>query len=106
MPPLSTPSPRFLTTRWSVILNAQRDSSLEAQRALEMFCRVYWYPLYAYLRRAGQAPHDAEDLTQEFFARLLEKDWLLAATPEKDESGPAALRKQLSSNLASRALSR
>jgi RNA polymerase sigma factor (sigma-70 family) len=83
VPPLSTPSPRFLTTRWSVILNAQRDTSPDARRALEMFCRVYWYPVYAYLRRAGQAPHDAEDLTQEFFARLLEKDWLLAATPEK-----------------------
>ena len=48
-----------------------------------MLCRAYWYPIYAYTRRAGRAPHDAEDLTQEFFARLLKKEWLLAASPEK-----------------------
>lgn len=44
--------------------------------ALEELCRTYWYPLYAYIRRRGNGPHDAQDLTQEFFARLLEKQWL------------------------------
>jgi len=65
------------------VLAAQGDAATDARAALETLCRAYWYPLYAYLRRMGQAPHDAEDLTQEFFARLLEKDWLLAADPEK-----------------------
>ena len=81
LPP--APSPLFATTRWSVVLAAQGEPATEARRALETLCRAYWYPLYAYMRRLGQAPHDAEDLTQEFFARLLEKDWLLAADPEK-----------------------
>jgi len=72
-----------MTTRWSVVLLAQRDIAPGAEAALETLCRGYWYPIYAYARRAGRTPHDAEDLTQEFFARLLEKDWLLAASPEK-----------------------
>lgn len=79
----SAPSPQFLTTRWSVVLAARGDSATRSREALETLCQSYWYPLYAYARRAGQAPHDAEDLTQEFFARLLEKEWLLAAAPEK-----------------------
>jgi RNA polymerase sigma-70 factor (ECF subfamily) len=65
------------------VLAARGDAATEAHAALETLCRAYWYPLYAYLRRAGQAPHDAEDLVQEFFARLLEKEWLLAADPDK-----------------------
>jgi RNA polymerase sigma-70 factor (ECF subfamily) len=73
----------FLTTHWSVVLAAQGTATAVAREALETLCRSYWYPLYAYARRMGQAPHDAEDLTQEFFAQLLEKDWLLAAAPEK-----------------------
>lgn len=79
----SPASPHFHTTRWSVVLAAQGDGTTTSREAWETLCRSYWYPLYAYARRAGQAPHDAEDLTQEFFARLLEKDWLLAAAPEK-----------------------
>jgi len=75
-------SPLFVTTRWSVILLA-RDVAPGAEDALDILCRGYWYPIYAYARRAGRTPEDAEDLTQEFFARLLEKDWLLAASPEK-----------------------
>jgi RNA polymerase sigma-70 factor (ECF subfamily) len=50
---------------------------------LEAICRAYWYPLYAYVRRCGQSPHDAQDITQEFFCRLLEKRWLDAADREK-----------------------
>jgi RNA polymerase sigma-70 factor (ECF subfamily) len=50
---------------------------------LEAICRAYWYPLYAYVRRCGQSPHDAQDLTQEFFRRLLEKHWLDSADRER-----------------------
>ena len=55
----------------------------EADAALEALCRAYWYPLYAYVRRSGHAPADAQDLTQAFFARLLEKAWLRDALPER-----------------------
>ena len=69
---MSTPR-EFLTTRWSIVLAAQDGSSRDA---MERLCRNYWYPLYAYVRRAGDLPEDAQDLTQEFFARLLAKSWL------------------------------
>jgi RNA polymerase sigma-70 factor (ECF subfamily) len=59
-----------------VVLAATRTPSPESAAALETLCRAYWYPLYAYVRRCGQSPHDAQDLTQEFFRRLLEKRWL------------------------------
>src|SRR5688572_32879182 len=54
-----------------------------ARRALEELCRTYWYPLYAYVRRSGKSPEEAEDLTQEFFARLLEKDLFAQADRER-----------------------
>ena len=73
----------FPNTRWSVVLAATQRPSPESAAALETICRVYWYPLYAYLRRCGQSPHDAQDLTQEFFCRLLEKRWLAAVDREK-----------------------
>jgi len=63
----------FATTRWTVVLCAGDVGSPEARDALDQLCRTYWYPLYAYARRHGHASHDAQDLTQEFFARLLEK---------------------------------
>lgn len=65
---------RFAATRWSVVLAAGglKADSLR-QRALEELARTYWFPLYAYVRRQGESPHAAEDLTQEFFARLIEK---------------------------------
>ena len=50
---------------------------------MELLCRTYWYPLYAYVRRHGHNSHDAQDLTQEFFSRLLEKGYLHAAASEK-----------------------
>ena len=65
----------FHTTHWSIIASAQGDAS-GAQVALEKLCQAYWYPLYAFVRRQGMSEHDAQDLTQEFFARLMEKDWL------------------------------
>src|SRR5881392_45718 len=63
----------FTTTHWSVVLAARDTDSPEADAALAELCRTYWYPLYAFVRRKGHSPHDAEDLTQAFFARLLEK---------------------------------
>jgi RNA polymerase sigma factor (sigma-70 family) len=66
----------FATTHWSVVARAAQLSGPSAQAALEQLCRAYWRPLYAYLRRQGQGPEEAEDLTQEFFARLLEKRYL------------------------------
>src|SRR5271163_2861132 len=80
----STAHPRiFPATRWSVVLAARRAESPESAEALEAICRAYWYPLYAHVRRCGQSPHDAQDLTQEFFCRLLEKRWLDSANREK-----------------------
>jgi RNA polymerase sigma factor (sigma-70 family) len=66
----------FAPTRWSVVLAAGRSASPSAQEALATLCQAYWYPLYAYVRRQGYSPPDAQDLTQEFFARLLEKQYL------------------------------
>jgi len=73
----------FVTTRWTVVLSAQDKDAPQSSEALESLCRIYWRPLYAYARRLGHAPADAQDLTQEFFARLLEKQWLAAADREK-----------------------
>jgi RNA polymerase sigma-70 factor (ECF subfamily) len=73
----------FPHTRWSVVLAATQRPSPESAAALEAICRAYWYPLYAFVRRTGQSPHDAQDLTQEFFARLIEKRWLDTADREK-----------------------
>jgi RNA polymerase sigma factor (sigma-70 family) len=61
----------FVTTRWTMVLRAARSDTTRAHAALEDLCKAYWYPLYAYARRRGYSPHDAEDLTQGFFARIL-----------------------------------
>ena len=74
---------RFETTRWSLVLAAQGKSPGDLSRPLEALCRQYWRPLYAYVRHRGSSEHDAQDLTQAFFARLLEKDWLAAVDREK-----------------------
>ncbi|HWQ91281.1 MAG TPA: sigma-70 family RNA polymerase sigma factor [Clostridia bacterium] len=76
-------SPAFTTTHWSVVLSARDRTGPASVAALEKLCRAYWQPLYAFARRCGHSPTDAEDLTQGFFARLLEKDFLLKATSEK-----------------------
>jgi RNA polymerase sigma-70 factor (ECF subfamily) len=72
-----------MTTRWSIVLAAGRQSSPDAKQALDSLCRTYWYPLYAFARRRGKQPDEARDLTQEFFARVLEKDYLNAADRER-----------------------
>jgi RNA polymerase sigma-70 factor (ECF subfamily) len=74
---------RFDTTHWSLVLTARDTSSPTSAEAMGLLCRTYWYPLYAYVRRQGENSHDAQDLTQEFFARLLEKGYLHAAAAEK-----------------------
>jgi RNA polymerase sigma-70 factor (ECF subfamily) len=73
----------FHTTHWSVVLAARQADAPGARQALEQLCRVYWYPLYAYLRRAGWAEPDAQDLTQGFFAHLLEHQTLDRVAREK-----------------------
>ena len=75
-------SPVFATTHWSVVLAAGQKNS-GADQALEKLCRTYWYPLYAFIRRSGYTQHDAEDLTQEFFTRLLAKNYLSAVDRTK-----------------------
>jgi RNA polymerase sigma factor (sigma-70 family) len=71
----------FPVTHWSVVLTAGKPDSTRAQVALSQLCQTYWFPLYAHARRRGYNPHDAEDLTQEFFAQLLEREAFAAADP-------------------------
>jgi RNA polymerase sigma-70 factor (ECF subfamily) len=71
--------PAFVTTHWSVVSSAGRNDTSRAREALGKLCQTYWHPLYAYVRRLGHPPPDAQDLTQEFFARLLEKNFLADA---------------------------
>jgi RNA polymerase sigma factor (sigma-70 family) len=74
----------FAATRWTLVLSAARDNwSTHAAEAMAELCRLYWYPLYAFVRRRGFETHEAEDLTQEFFARLLSKNYLASVGPEK-----------------------
>jgi RNA polymerase sigma-70 factor (ECF subfamily) len=73
----------FRTTHWNIVLAAQVGASSAARSALETLCRAYWYPLYAFVRRSGYDADDAQDLTQEFFARLLENQWLAEADPAR-----------------------
>ena len=65
--------PFFATTHWSVVLAAGQSADAQASAALEQLCRTYWYPLYAYVRRRGRSPEDAQDLTQDFLARLVHR---------------------------------
>jgi len=74
---------RFTATHWSVVLAARGGGSTRARAALEALCGAYWYPLYAFVRRMGQRPHDAEDSVQGFFAVCLEKNYLEAAEESK-----------------------
>src|SRR5260221_12918490 len=73
----------FATTRWTVVLAAGRRSAPQADVALEELCRTYWYPLYVYVRRQTSTREDAEDLTQSFFARFLEKNYLEKLSSDK-----------------------
>jgi RNA polymerase sigma-70 factor (ECF subfamily) len=72
-------SGHFPSTRWSLIIRAGANASPQDRAALSELCGVYWYPIYAFVRRTGKTPHDALDLTQAFFARVIERDVLAAA---------------------------
>lgn len=73
---------KFVTTRWSLVLEARGEDDLASDGALEELCESYWYPLYAFVRRQGYSPDDAADLTQAYFTKLLEKDYLQDVRPE------------------------
>lgn len=77
------PPAHFATTRWTVVMAARDKESPESDDALQALCSAYWPPLYSFVRRSGHSPHDAQDLTQEFFARLLQKDWLGAVERDR-----------------------
>ncbi len=89
MPPRSTSGPAapregyFATTHWSLILATGNEESTVALEALEQLCRAYWYPLYAYIRRTGRGPEEAQDLTQDFFHHLLRSNWIARADPAR-----------------------
>ncbi len=79
----SPPPSAFVTTQWSAVLAAGCSDTTRSQVALERLCRNYWPPLYAYVRWLGHSPPDAQDLTQEFFARLLARHTVAKADPER-----------------------
>jgi RNA polymerase sigma-70 factor (ECF subfamily) len=71
----------FQTTRWTMVLAAGQGGTPQAAAALSTLCQTYWYALYTYIRRSGYGPEDAKDLTQGFFGRLVEKDYLKSVIP-------------------------
>jgi DNA-directed RNA polymerase specialized sigma24 family protein len=73
----------FASTHWSVVLLAGKEHSLQSAAALEKLCRAYWYPLYSFTRRQGYGPHEAADLTQDFFSHLLSTNALGSVKREK-----------------------
>jgi RNA polymerase sigma factor (sigma-70 family) len=75
--------PAFVTTHWSLVLQAGQSDTTRASVSLAKLCQTYWYPLYLYVRRRGHPPHDAQDLTQAFFARLLGRQWLRNADEKR-----------------------
>jgi len=75
--------PAFVTTHWSVVVSAGGGDDTRAREALANLCQTYWYPLYAYVRRRGHSLEDAQDLTQEFFARLLTRNWVVRADRQR-----------------------
>ena len=75
--------PNFRTTRWSVVVAAGQPDSTDTHQALETLCRAYWQPVYAFVRRRGHTPHEAEDLTQGFFEQMLSKSYLGSADRER-----------------------
>jgi RNA polymerase sigma factor (sigma-70 family) len=76
-------SPQFKQTRWSLVRRAGGFDSPESREALGALCRAYWFPIYAFIRRQGKSAHDSQDLTQDFFARLLGGDSIARADPRQ-----------------------
>jgi DNA-directed RNA polymerase specialized sigma24 family protein len=82
-PTTNTPGDTFATTHWTAVLAAGQQKTPESDAALEELCRTYWFPLYAYVRRRAHSKEDAEDLTQGFFARFLEKNYLAGLSAQR-----------------------
>src|SRR5689334_9652992 len=78
-----TPARIFATTHWNLVAAAAEGPSEASDQALEKLCAAYWYPIYVYVRRRGYGPEDAQDLTQDFFAQLIEKEHLRLADSNK-----------------------
>jgi RNA polymerase sigma factor (sigma-70 family) len=74
---------RFATTRWSLVFAAGEKSDARSAESLATLCEMYWYPVYAFIRRQGYRPEECADLTQEFFARVLEKNYFQDADPAR-----------------------
>jgi hypothetical protein len=89
----------FATTHWSSVQLAGRDDATRAQQALSKLCEAYWYALYAYIRRRRHHPEDAQDLTQEFFARLVATDSLAEISPKRGKFRACSARSPLSGDL-------
>lgn len=81
--PLVSGAREFRTTHWSVVLRAGGADSADGAQALERLCQTYWYPLYAFVRRKGHSHDEAQDLTQAFFAKLLQKNQISLAEPDR-----------------------
>ena len=82
-PPAMTAERLFATTHWSVVSTSQTAGSPQAEKALATLCQSYWYPLYCFVRRQGHNAHDAQDLVQGFFAKVIEKGYFKDARREK-----------------------
>src|SRR5687767_1431555 len=80
---MQSPRGRFATTQWSLVLAAGGSQSTDAAEALARLCALYWYPVFAFVRHRGHAADEAQDLTQSFFTRLIEKRDLAAADPDR-----------------------
>jgi RNA polymerase sigma factor (sigma-70 family) len=74
---------RFATTRWSLVLAAGHQANARSSEALASLCEMYWYAVYAFIRRQGYRPEDGADLTQAFFLRVLEKNYFQDADPAR-----------------------
>src|ERR1051326_4055812 len=77
------PIGQFQTTQWGLIMMASGEHADAAREALEQLCRIYWYPIYAFVRRQGQSVENAQDLTQEFFVRVLQGNYFQGADPQR-----------------------
>ena len=82
-PNVPTSAAAFVTTHWSVVLAAGEQPSPQSHEALNKLCQTYWYPVYSYVRRSGQSPHDAQEATQGFFVHLLEKELFARADRQR-----------------------
>jgi RNA polymerase sigma-70 factor (ECF subfamily) len=81
--PSGYPAGRFATTRWSMVVSAGQTGTSRSRESLAQLCELYWRPVYAYVRKRGESPEEARDLTQEFFTTLLEKNYVASADPSR-----------------------